>query len=70
MTMTFTKNKTISGSDVVAWNVDKDGVPFGQIWTYKAKSGYTFRYHAKLVTQLYLGDFDNLKDAKKAMMTA
>lgn len=33
--VTITKVPAIKGGTQIAWNVDIDGAPFGQIWTFK-----------------------------------
>lgn len=43
VTITAVRHK---GSNAREWNVDLNGVPFGKIWTFKAK-GEIHGYHAK-----------------------
>lgn len=43
------KNK---GSNMITFNVDLNGVPFGQIWTFKAK-GERHGYHVKTLAGFY-----------------
>ena len=47
MNTTFTKQANIRGSKAINWNVDRDGEPFGAIWTYKKTRTETFMFHAK-----------------------
>jgi hypothetical protein len=49
VTITRVKHK---GSNQVAFNVDLDGRPFGQIWTFHAK-GEVHPYHVKTLAGFY-----------------
>lgn len=49
--ITITKVK-VSGSNMIAFNVDLNGVPFGQIYTFKAK-GEVHPYHVKTLAGFY-----------------
>jgi len=40
------------GSNRIAYNVDLNGKPFGQIWTFKAK-GEKHGYHVKILAGKY-----------------
>jgi hypothetical protein len=37
----------VKGSNRIAWNVDKNGIPFGQIWTFRNTDTETHLFHAK-----------------------
>jgi len=43
--VTITKQPKLKGSNRVVYNVDLNGVPFGQIWTYKT-AGEKHVWHA------------------------
>ena len=47
MAFTFGPKTTTPGSSTIKINVDKDGEPFGQLWTFKKKPGYFHPWHAK-----------------------
>lgn len=59
--VTITKN-TAKGSNAVRWNVDLNGVPFGQIWTFKAR-GEVHPFHVKTLAGAYAA-FDTYKAAE------
>lgn len=61
--VTLTKVAAVKGSNRVAYNVDCDGKPFGQIWTFKAK-GEVHKFHAKALSGEYEA-FDTKADAEK-----
>ena len=44
---TFHPKATKPGGSQITINVDKDGEPFGQLWTFKKKPGYYHPWHAK-----------------------
>lgn len=67
MTTTFTKEKA-RGTNRTAWNVDRNGEPFGQIWTFKAQ-GEAHPFHAKTLSGEY-EKFPTLADAKAYMVNA
>lgn len=49
--ITITK-RSYKGSNRTEWNVDKNGVPFGQIWTFKGE-GEEHPFHAKTLAGAY-----------------
>lgn len=49
--ITITK-VSYKGSNRIAYNVDRNGVPFGQIWTFKA-SGEVHPFHVKTLAGAY-----------------
>jgi hypothetical protein len=60
VTITRVKHK---GSNQVAFNVDLDGRPFGQIWTFKA-NGEWHPYHVSTLSGFY-GEATTYDDAEK-----
>lgn len=62
--VTITKVKH-SGSNAINFNVDLNGVPFGQIWTFKAK-GEWHPYHVKTLAGYY-ATFNTYKAAETAI---
>jgi len=46
MTTKFTKQIKSKGSNRIAINVDRNGVPFGQIWTYRNTAVENHPFHA------------------------
>jgi len=57
----FTKAKKDAGSNRVYFNASRNGVPFGQIWTWEAKDE-SHPFHALALHGPY-GTFDSLADA-------
>jgi hypothetical protein len=45
--LTYTKQKTKPGSTQQVINVDRDGKPFGQIWTFRDTKDTWHPWHAK-----------------------
>lgn len=64
--ITITKVPAIKGGSQISWNVDLNGVPFGQIWTFKAFPGEVHCYHAKTLAGAY-ADFATYKAAETFM---
>lgn len=62
--VTITKVKR-SGSNCIHYNVDLNGHPFGQIWTFKAKHE-VHPYHVKTLAGFY-ANFTTYKDAERAI---
>lgn len=56
------KNK---GSNAVEYNVDKNGVPFGKVWTFKAR-GEVHPFHAKTLAGAY-ANFPTYDEAETFM---
>lgn len=56
------------GSKMVAWNVDRKGVPFGKIWSFKAR-GEVHPFHAKPLTADY-ASFATYAEAENYMRGA
>lgn len=55
--MTRIQNVTVtkvrnSGSNMIEFNVDLNGVPFGKVWTFKAK-GEVHPFHVKTLSGFY-----------------
>lgn len=67
--VTITKQPKFKGSNRVAYNVDLNGVPFGQIYTFKAK-GEVHPFHAVKASGEHLGHFDNYNEAETAIRAA
>ena len=68
-TTTFTPVKRLRGSNIIEINVDRDGVPFGQIWTF-LKTGHTSSMvHAQPLTGKAVA-FDTIAEAKQYMESA
>ncbi len=65
MTTTFHKPIKKTGSNMKTWNVDRDGQPFGQIWTFFGV-GETHFFHAKTLNGTHQ-TFKYLRDAKDYM---
>lgn len=55
-----------AGSEALVWNVDKNGNPFGQIWTFPKAKGFVFNYHAKPLAGEYQA-FKSFAEAKAYM---
>lgn len=49
MAYTFSDKITTPGSSVIAINVDRNGQPFGRLWTFKKKPGYFHPWHAQAI---------------------
>lgn len=67
MTTTITKKTKVKGGNMIQWNVERDGVPFGAIWTFKA-AGEVHPFHAKTLAGNYQV-FGTLEEAKDFMTT-
>jgi hypothetical protein len=52
MATTFHALKKIAGSNMTSVNVDRDGKPFGSLWTFTAK-GETHGWHAQTLKGAY-----------------
>lgn len=63
--VTITKVRPAGGSKMVRWNVDKNGEPFGQIWTFKVR-GEQHPFHAKTLDGAYKC-FANYEGAEEFM---
>jgi hypothetical protein len=46
----ITKIAAVKGASQITWNVDKNGRPYGQIWTFNRQKGFRFHYTAKLLS--------------------
>lgn len=66
--ITFTKQATAHGSNMTQWNVDRDGNPFGQIWTFRAP-GEVHPYHVKPLDGVH-ETFRTIDQAKRYMEKA
>lgn len=64
--ITVTGPVKVKGSPRVAYNYDLNGVPFGQVYTFKVP-GETHPFHAVRADGTYIGAFFNRKDADKAI---
>lgn len=64
--ITITKEKAIKGSNRIAWNVDLDGKPFGQIWTFKNTFTETYRFSVSTLAG-YWSDFGTYEMAERAI---
>jgi hypothetical protein len=49
------------GSNATRWNIESDGRPYGQIWTFHA-AGEVHPYHMQLLNGFY-AQFDSLESA-------
>ena len=47
MATTFYKVPKVRGGEQITINVERDGLPFGQLWTFPNKVGFTHPWHAK-----------------------
>jgi len=63
--ITITKNKR-KGSPRIDWNYDLNGVPFGQVFTYKVV-GEVHMFTAVMRNGFYCGSHDTLAEADKAL---
>lgn len=64
-TFTITHVYPAKGSNCIKWNVDYNGRPFGQLWTFKAR-GEVHRYHAKSLAGVY-ANFATYAEAESFM---
>lgn len=64
--ITITKQPRIKGSPRIEWNVAVDGVPFGKIYTYKARGEY-HPYSAKTADGENFAQFNTYADAENAI---
>lgn len=62
--VTITKVNPAKGGSQIRWNVELDGKPFGQIWTFKKKAGFKFMFHAKSLAGEY-GEFETYAEAER-----
>lgn len=60
--VTITRQSKIKGSNRIVYNYDLDGVPFGQVWTYKT-IGEVHKWHVAKANGEYIGATDNYKAA-------
>lgn len=60
--VTVTKKAKVKGSNRIAYDVDLNGVPFGQIWTFKA-AGEVHPFHVKTLAGAY-GTFKTYAEAE------
>jgi len=65
METSFSKMIKNNGSSMRTWNVDRDGKPFGQIWTFVSR-GEEHPFHAKTLDGKYQ-THGRLVDAKTYM---
>lgn len=63
----FSKANKHKGSSRTFWNVERNGVPFGQIWTWKVPADEVHPYHAKTADDASYGEFETLVDAQLFM---
>jgi len=68
--ITITKQAAIKGSTRVVYNVDLNGVPFGQIWTYKFPGEKHVWHAAKATGELIGNGHVSYKAAETAMRGA
>lgn len=59
----ITMKPAVKGSRMHQWNVDKDGRPYGAIWTFHKSPGYCWKYNARLLSGQW-ASFDTLAEAK------
>jgi hypothetical protein len=65
--VTITKAPKVSGSNAIRWNVDLDGRPFGQIWTFKNTKTDTHRFHVATLGRPPLPSFATYAEAERAL---
>jgi hypothetical protein len=63
MTVTFSKSIKVRGSNQVRVNVDRNGQPYGQIWTFRNTATEKHVWHFKTLSGLYQ-TFQHLRQAK------
>lgn len=63
--VTITKRGRVKGSNAIEWTVARNGVPFGLIWTFKAR-GEAHPFHAKTLDGAYKC-FANYEGAEEFM---
>lgn len=63
--VTIYANGKAKGSNMTTWNIDLNGKPFGQIWTYKAK-GEVHPFHVKTLNGYY-ASFNTYALAERAI---
>lgn len=68
--ITITKQPKLKGSTRVVYNVDLNGVPFGQIWTYKFPGEVHVWHAAKANGELIGNGHATYKAAETAMREA
>lgn len=54
------------GSNRIAWNYDLNGVPFGSVFTFKAK-GEVHMFTAVMANGMYCGSHDTRDEADRAL---
>lgn len=65
--ITITKQPKLKGSTRVVYNVDLNGVPFGQIWTYKFPGEVHVWHAAKATGEMVGNGYDTYKEAETAI---
>lgn len=61
--LTYTEK---AGENALVWNIDRNGHPFGQIWTFPKAKGFVFNFHAKPLAGEYQS-FKTFTEAKNYM---
>ena len=62
--ITITKRRAVKGSTAITWDIDRNGRPYGQIWTFKAK-GEQHPHHVKTLSGFYRQVWGPFADAEK-----